>query len=231
MRKAQQKTFDFKPWGGEREGAGRKPASPRSRATHSSRVRLPHYVPVLVTMRIRAGLPSLRTGRAHRALLEALTEGAERFGLRVIHYAAMHDHLHLVCEAENESALSRGMQGLGVRISKALNRCWERSGKVFADRFHCRHLTSPTQVRNTLAYVLNNAHHHELYLPDGLDPYSSARWFDGWSAAVPKAETTRNPLASPCTWLMTVGWTLLGRIELPMYGANDRSRNAAARAS
>jgi len=36
-------------------------------------------------------------------------------------------------EAEDERALSRGMQGLAVRIARGVNRALERTGRVFAD--------------------------------------------------------------------------------------------------
>jgi hypothetical protein len=36
-----------------------------------------------------------------------------------------------------------------------------RSGKVFHERYHARHLRSPRQVRNVLVYVLNNWRKHD----------------------------------------------------------------------
>jgi hypothetical protein len=95
------------------------------------------------------------------------------------------DHLHLIVEAEDTRSLSRAMQGLSVRIAKALNRALGRKGKVFADRFHDRVLTSPKQVRHALAYVLCNARKHGVAPPirggagpSWVDPCSSAglRW-------------------------------------------------------
>jgi len=52
------------------------------------------------------------------------------------------------------------MQGLGVRIAKALNRVMGRNGGVFADHYHARILRAPTQVANALEYVLMNFLHH-----------------------------------------------------------------------
>ena len=37
---------------------------------------------------------------------------------RLCHYAVLNDHLHLICEAANRTALARGLQGLLIRIAK-----------------------------------------------------------------------------------------------------------------
>ncbi len=39
-------------------------------------------------------------------------------------------------ETDDETALACGMQGLGLRIAKALNRVMGREGSVFADHYH-----------------------------------------------------------------------------------------------
>ena len=44
------------------------------------------------------------------------------------------NHVHLLVEAQDEKALSRGMNGLGVRVAKGLNRVMRRHGKVLDDR-------------------------------------------------------------------------------------------------
>ena len=97
-------------------------------------------------------------------LWRAFTGGCERFGFRLVEYSVQNDHLHLIAEAEDQRCLSRGMQGLLIRIAKALNRLWERRGQVFRDRYHCRVLRTWWQVRNALRYVLNDALRHGLKL-------------------------------------------------------------------
>ena len=63
------------------------------------------------------------------------------------------------------------MQGLNIRIAKALNRLMRRRGSVFADHYHPRLLRGPTQLVNAIAYVLGNAQHH--YGISGPDRHSS----------------------------------------------------------
>lgn len=84
-------------------------------------------------MRTRKDVPSLRAKKRYRRIRSALAAAADRFGMRLVHFAVMKDHLHLIVEAVDKRALSRGMQGLNIRVAKASNH-GERSGKVFRDR-------------------------------------------------------------------------------------------------
>ena len=52
-------------------------------------------------------------------------------------------------EAEDKNALARGLQGLEIRVAKAVNRASRRKGHVFADRYHARILKTPAEVRKT----------------------------------------------------------------------------------
>ena len=114
----------FRQWGGRRKGAGRMPDGPRAGVSHLARPSLATRFPVHVTLRLRDGIPSLRTGRMHAALRGCLAEAnarASRTGRgRVVHYSIMPNHLHLLMEAQDREALSRGVQGLATRIARAV---------------------------------------------------------------------------------------------------------------
>ena len=79
----------------------------------------------------------------------------------------------MLVEAADERALSRGMNGLGVRIAKGLNRVMRRRGKVLDDRYHGHILRTPTEVRRARAYLLQNAAHHHGRVK--ADPFASRR--------------------------------------------------------
>jgi REP element-mobilizing transposase RayT len=155
-------------------------------------------------VRIRSGLPRLRCERARAALERAFSAGCERFGFMLAHYSIQTTHLHLIAEARDRRALSRGMQGLLVRAARALNRVWARKGSVFSDRHHARALRSPREVRRALMYVLHNARHHGLRVV-GVDAFSSGPWFDGWTHRM-IASKRASPLAAAKTWLLRLGW-------------------------
>lgn len=77
--------------------------------------------------------------------------------LRIVHFALMIRHLHLIVEAKDRDALSRGMQGFGVRLARRLNKELGRRGRVLRDRYHEHILRTPREVRNALCYVLRNS--------------------------------------------------------------------------
>jgi hypothetical protein len=130
----------------------------------------------------------------------------------VTHFSIQGDHLHLVVEAGSKRSLSRGMQGLKIRMAKRLNRALGRpTGTIFGDRYHARALTTPTSVRVAIRYVLCNWKKH-IPGASGLDPFSSARWFDGW-VTCPPPQSSACPVATPKTWLGGTGWRRRGLLR------------------
>src|SRR5262249_44916568 len=99
-----------------------------------------------------------------------------------------------------------------VWVARRLNEKLSRRGRVLADRYHARPLTTPRVVRIAIVYVLQNHVHHERsrYI---VDECSSARWFDGWTERLPP-QMTPSPVAAPRTWLGSIGWRRYGRIRL-----------------
>ncbi|HEU4420409.1 MAG TPA: hypothetical protein VFT55_15845, partial [Planctomycetota bacterium] len=156
----------FRQNGGRRPGAGRKPRGEKPGVSHAPRALLAARFPAHVTLKLLRGLPRLRSKREYAALRAAFAAGctgcarATSGSFRLCHYAVLNDHLHLLVEAQDRLALSRGLQGLAIRIAKALNRLWRRRGTVFADRYHDRILKTPREVRNALCYVLGNGKKH-----------------------------------------------------------------------
>jgi hypothetical protein len=171
-----------------------------------------------VTIKVRAGLPSLRRKSVVRAFERSLAAlRAARGGFRVIHYSLQANHTHFVVEAANAAELGRGMKALGTRFARIVNRAFGARGAVLRDRYHARVLRTPREVRNALAYVLLNVRKHRaqrgLVTPPQPDAASSARWFSGWACGVLPA---RDPpvVAAARSWLLRVGWRRWGRIAL-----------------
>lgn len=126
----------------------------------------------------------------------------------IIHFSVQSDHLHLIAEADSPAARRRGLWGLAVRTTKAINRRARRKGRVRSDRYHVRPLGSPREVRRAMTYVLLNFCKH-LRAPPGVAPRSSGPWFDGWKESPPAPKEPR-PVALPRTWLGAVGWCRAG---------------------
>ena len=211
-----QRTLDLLLHGGKRPGAGRKKQK-GSGVPHRAREDF-HSTRVLhVTLKRCDGLGSLRGAMAYHVLRLALAKGLRFKGLRIVHYVVMPNHVHLIVEADDRRSLSRGMQGLKIRIALALNKLWKRTGTVWAERYHERRLASPPEVRNALCYVLNNGLHHGQASTPGLpDYYSSGDSFDGWLERFDEEPEVASIgiVAKARSWLLRKGWKRCGRIGL-----------------
>jgi REP element-mobilizing transposase RayT len=146
-------------WGGRRRGAGRKPNGERAGVHHTPRARL-RRLPVHVNWRMRRHVPNLRKRRLFRPIEAAFGAACDRFGMRITHFSVQGNHLHLIVEAEDQACLSRGMQGLGIRVAKKLNRVMRRHGSVLADRYFSHVLRTPSEIRRAVDYVLRNHMKH-----------------------------------------------------------------------
>jgi REP element-mobilizing transposase RayT len=204
--------------GGKRPGAGRKPKGERALVTHATRTALTPRDPVLITTKIVGGLPNLRRESSLTGLRTALAAGADRFGFRLVEYSIQTNHLHFLAEAEDARAVARGMQGLLVRVAKALNKLWGRSGTVLADRYHARILRTPREVRHALVYVLQNARKHGARIT-GIDACSSGPWFGGWRDRIARVPS---PIATARSWLLKHGWRRGGLLSTSEAPAQDR---------
>ena len=180
--------------------------------------------PIHVVLRTRGDVRRLRRGYVLRKVRRALHVVARReAGFRVVHMSIQHNHLHLLVEAENKLALSRGMQAFAISAARAINRSQRRTGKVFAFRYHATAITSRRQTRHALAYVLiNNWRRHDEDRRGNrraaralVDPYSSSVSFEGWSVGVFAVPDDYVPLAVSAarTWLLREGWKMYGAIE------------------
>jgi REP element-mobilizing transposase RayT len=228
VKRQRQQRFEFRTHGGARSGAGRKRTLPgRPRVSHKTRELTKSRFPVLVTVRMRTEIARLRNFELYAALRRGFVHGCKKQRFRICQFSIQGNHIHLMCEAADNSALARGMQGWAVRVARGLNSTLGRTGSVFADRYHARIIKTPRQCRATLCYVLQNARRHGERIDPafhGMDPFSSAWWFDGWKdnhwreGLMPPEMRT---VARPETWILSVGWRrhgLLSIDEMPAAG-------------
>jgi putative transposase len=229
MRRAQQ-SFEFRTHGGARAGAGRPRSLPgKPRVSHRLRPITKSRFPVHVTMRMRRDVPRLRNFVLCAVLRRAFVYGCRKDEFRICQFSIQRNHIHLICEAADNTALARGIQGWAVRVARGINGKLGRKGSVFEDRYHFEIIKTPRHCHGTLCYVLQNARRHGEYLDpafNGMDPFSSAWWFDGWKnndwregLSPPESRT----VAEAQTWLLREGWRrhgLLAIDEVPPAAAN-----------
>ena len=205
------------PWrtrGGRRPGAGRKAKGPRPSEPHRVRPTIDPRHPLHVVIRARPGL-KLRRRAGWQAVRHGLAITSRRSDFRICHVSVQATHVHLIVEADDHLALARGMQGFQIACARRFNRHSLRRGGVFADRYHPRPLTSLREVRNGLAYVLNNWRRHREDLADrrAFDPFASARAFDGWANDPRRSHLEAIPVVMPTTWHLTHGWRRYGPVD------------------
>ena len=177
--------------------------------------------------------------------------------MRIVHYSVQGNHLHLLVEVDctdktaAKRALTKAMQGLGVRLARRLNKVLGRRGRLIEERYHVTRLTTPQQVKNALLYILNNGRKHraERGLPceaDWLDPCATGVYFEhwreqasgiaAWQSWVRQLDETLGPKAgprsivAPRSWLLKIGWHKHGPLPLAAIpgqgsrGGTKRSR-------
>jgi REP element-mobilizing transposase RayT len=206
--------------GGRRRGAGRPNRS--GKQGHARRPVIDPRHPVHVTLRLRAGLPSLRRKDVFKTLRHAVSV-ARGAGFGVAHFAILSNHLHLLIEPRGRLALFRAMQSFEISFARRLNRLARSKGEVFKGRYDLQILDTPTRVRAALAYVLTNESRHRRDPEPRLfvSPFSSAARFaergrllgtrfrvfrDTKFAPEDVATWLDQILVAPGTWLLRVGW-------------------------
>ena len=127
--------------------------SPNPNVRHRARAVHTYSNPLHVTLRARPELPSFVSPTLFPAF-ERAVRTTRRDGFRIVEFAVYDDSMHLIVEADDSDALARGMKSFSVRANRLFNAAHGRGrGPVWADRYHCRELTSASQVRDALVYV------------------------------------------------------------------------------
>jgi len=206
--------------GGARPGAGRKKTGRCRDAPHRSRPALSSKHAVHVTLRIVRKI-SLRDLDFYHLFRRVLERYFGRDDFRIVHISIQHSHLHLIIEAANAKALSRGMQSFGTACARRFHARHGSCGKVFEFRYHAKQITTSAYARHALSYVLNNWRRHRADFfdngresPAKLDYFSSALSFTGWTERfqVP-TDYTPLPVTPPRTALLRFDWQLHGLIS------------------
>jgi len=205
--------------GTPRRKPGRKKTGKPRGGPHRRRPELDARHPVHVVLRGRKRL-SWRRRDAYATFRRVLDAYLVNPDFRVCHLSIQQSHVHLIVEAANRKALSRGMQSLAIRAAHAFHAADGGCGKIFAYRYHASQIKTARYARHALAYVLNNWRRHREDFANGalvsayLDEYSSAVSFTGWTVEfAPHPAHVPLPVSRPQTWLLRDGWKRYGRID------------------
>ena len=91
----------------------------------------------------------------HRVYLELLGERAERYGLAVLGYCLMTNHVHLVVVPSSEEALAKAIGRTHFAYTQYVNRLHGRSGHLWQNRFYSCMLDEP-HLWSAMSYVERN---------------------------------------------------------------------------
>ena len=147
--------------------------------------------PLHITLRLREGLPNLRSRKGMQLIMKAF-KGAQEKGLRIIHFAVLSNHIHLIVEVANSEILYKSMRSLTTRLGIYLRR-WARPSSLrraqikklglFRGRYHVHILKTAREVKNALHYVLLNPCKHFKKGPY-IDFYTSSFIFKDWKLLI-----------------------------------------------
>ena len=179
-----------------------------------------------VSLGVREGLPGLRSRGLYLVIERAIAAAKERFGLRIAHFAVSELRIELLVEARDRHALALGMQGLGIRIAKAINRELRHSGRVLGDRYEAVVLRDDAALREA-ALVLSQGR------GGGVRAFSSASWFESlrkrvgaqWSRLRSEAERVefRARISEEAAFLMEAAPVAAERFLLILQIMNRRT--------
>lgn len=145
----------------------------RTCVPHGKRPKVSKHLPIHVTIHLIEGVLNLRNKQIMKIFTKALQIARFSCGLRVIHFAIMTTHIHMILEADDNKALSESMQRFQLSIAKKVNQLLNRVGSVWQDRYHMHILKTPTEILNALRYVLSNRAKHLKLKENIFDPFSS----------------------------------------------------------
>jgi len=144
----------------------------------------------------------------HLHLLVAFRAVHGRRDFRLVEFSVQGNHLHLIVEARDKEALSRGLQRIEIRIAKRLNNVMgRRSGTVFPDRYFAHIMKTPTEVALALSYVRGNFAVHAVRRRATIPEAFVDRFSSAALVDGAWTEEQGPPLVvAPQTWLLVEGW-------------------------
>ena len=149
-----------------------------------------------VTLKLRRQVPNLRNRKKYALVKKAFSRfrfvsrsvsrvvsagdiARAEHGFRLVHYAVLGDHVHMLCEADSAQWLARGIQKLTISLARLFNADAVREaggsldpragpfrdrpgwlGTIFAERYHLHALETPNEIAACLDYLFTNALKH-----------------------------------------------------------------------
>lgn len=196
------------------KGAGR-PAIHDRGIRHIARDEIKKLTPLHLTIKIEKDKAGLKNKFILKSLHSSIKK-ARKIGLKIIHYTLEYDHVHLLVETDNKTALARGMQSFGISFSKSINKIKKAQGKVFKTRYHYRKLKTPAEVKNVFNYIFGNSLKHKKAISI-VSPYNSLMAIDNFSNLYPGFEEMIEDIIRKSTYLFELKEELQNTLSSPRH--------------
>ena len=135
------------------------------------------------------------------AFLDLMAEANERLPLRILGYALMPNHFHLVLRPHGDGDLSRWMQWLLTAHVRRYHRHYHGSGHVWQGRFKAFPIEQDDHLRTVLRYVERNALRANLVRRAEAWLWSSLNWRPKGTRPAMLADW---PVSCPRNWVALV---------------------------
>lgn len=136
--------------GGPRPGAGR-PRKKSKGVAHVRREFVTPHTPLHINFKYSA---FIQTDNVLKSL-EIACYNALSFDFEVCYYTIQSNHIHLIAEAKDRTALIKGMRSITNTLIKRIGK-----GSNQIERYHLHVLKNPTETKNALEYVIHNDMKH-----------------------------------------------------------------------
>ncbi len=128
----------------------------------------------------------------YQKFMELLSKASEKYNVPIVAHALMPNHFHILIKAIEESEISNWAKWYQGIYSQYYNKIYERSGRLWQDRFYAKEVHNGFQLAKTWMYVEQNPVKANL-----VD--SQEQW--RWSSAYLRARGYRpNFLIEPSWW-------------------------------
>jgi putative transposase len=135
------------------------------------------------------------------AFVELMAQANERLPMRVLGYALLPNHFHLVLWPRGDGDLSRWMQWLLTSHVRRYHRHYQGSGHVWQGRFKAFPIAQDQHLYSVLRYVERNALRANLVAHAEAWAWSSLAWRPGRQRPQLLSEW---PVACPRSWVAHV---------------------------
>lgn len=115
-----------------------------------------HGFPSIITTNAAERRPIFGDARAADHLALTIAEVEREEDLKVVAWAIMPDHFHIVMAVPAGRTFGRAVQMIKGRFAREFNSTRGASGRVWQDRYHERALRDERQLWAAVRYVLNN---------------------------------------------------------------------------